>query len=310
VGELQIPFACVYGNNEFILWHKDSRIPELEDCDDWDLNVWGKWKETNTYLCWRAIDAWLPVASHQNTVDDKFNLSLHSGTRFGSVDVVPYDKDYSKYKFIAFLGWNTYEEKLSNKLYNYIENGGNLLISYCHFNKTDRCDLDFEYADDESVRKLLGFAEHKIVTLESDVIIDNENYKSEGNVKIVVPEYFDGEALCFDKDGNVIFYRRKIGKGYLYFCTFATYYGYYWSVDIMKKMLEKISYTMCSSYCDNDNIAYTERLLENGKRAFHFVNMSSASEEKQNFTLYVKEDGKVIEKSMDVGPCEIKEFIV
>ena len=42
-GRLQIPFACVYGNNEYILWQKDSRIPELEDGGDWDLYVWGKW---------------------------------------------------------------------------------------------------------------------------------------------------------------------------------------------------------------------------------------------------------------------------
>ena len=310
VGKLQVPFACVYGNNEFILWQKDSRIPELEDGGDWDLEVWGKWKETNTYLCWRAIDAWLPVAKNQNTIDDKFNLSLHSGTRFGSVDVIPYDKDYSKYKFIVFLGWNTYEEKLADKLYGYIENGGNVLISYCHFNKTDCFDKDFEYANDLAVQKLLGFTDKEIVDCKNNIIIDGKTYQNEGGVKIVIPKSIEAEPLCYDEKGNAIFYRRKIGKGYLYFCTFSTYYGYYWAVDVMKKMLEKISYGLCSSYCDNENIAYTERVLGNGQRAFHFINMSSSMEKRQNFTIHIKNGEDERQETLDIGLCEIKEFIV
>lgn len=309
-GELQIPFACVYGNNEFMLWQKDSRIAELEDSGDWDLNVWGKWKESNTYLCWRAIDAWLPVAANQNTVDDKFNLSLHSGTTFGSVDILPYEKDYSKYKFIVFLGWNTYEDSLSNRLYDYINNGGNVLISYCHFNKTDCFDKEFEYASDSSVQKLLGFSEKSIESCVAPIIIDGEVYQNDGGVKIVIPKNVECEPLCYDEQGNVILYRRKIGKGYLYFCTFANYYGTPWAVNVMKKMLKNISYTLCSSYCDNDNIAYTEHVLENGKRVFHFINMSSALDEKQSFTINVKQGEKFYSKSMDIGVCEIKELTV
>lgn len=307
-GELRVPFACVFGNNEFILWHKDSRIPELEDCGDWDLDIWGKWKETNTYLCWRAIDAWLPVAERQNTVDDKYNLSLHSGTRFGSVDVIPYEKDYSKYKLITFLGWNTYEPTLAGKLRSYIEDGGTVLMSYCHFNMTDHCDKPFEYACDESVNSLLGFSNSRLTELKSSVVIDGMEYGSDGRVKIVVPENLDGEPLCYDRDGNVILYRRKIGKGYLYLCTFATYYGYELSAAVMKRLLEKVSYTLCDSYCDNGNIAYTER-VENGRRVFHLMNMSSACDEPQSFTLHVKgENGETIGRSGEIGPCEIVEI--
>ena len=78
----------------------------------------------------------------------------------------------------------------------------------------------------------------------------------------------------------------------------------------MKKMLEKISYTICSSYCDNDNIAYTERVLENGRKVFHFMNMSSASEARQTFTLHVKDGEEVISKTLDIGVCEIKELTI
>ena len=75
----------------------------------------------------------------------------------------------------------------------------------------------------------------------------------------------------------------------------------------MKKMLDKISHKICTSYCDNDNIAYTERVLENGQKVFHFMNMSSGSEEHQTFTIHVKNGEEVISKTLDVGVCEIKE---
>jgi hypothetical protein len=243
-------------------------------------------------------------------VDDKFNLSLHSGTRFGSVDVIPYEKDYSPYKLVAFLGWNTYEEKLSRKLYDYIENGGNALISYCHFNKIDRPDMEFEYASDDGANALLGFESGKIAELSSDVIIDGKAYGGIENVKIVVPEGIDAEPICRDSSGNVIFYKRKIGKGYLYFCTFATYYGYYPAVEVMKAMLGKISEGLADSSCDNGNIAYTERLLPDGKRQFHFINMSSGSDDRQSFTISVNRGGHTEKHTMDIGVTEIKELIV
>ena len=78
----------------------------------------------------------------------------------------------------------------------------------------------------------------------------------------------------------------------------------------MKKMLEKISYGLCSSYCDNGNIAYTERVLPDGKRVFHCMNMSSGSKERQKFTIYRKEGEKILPVSADIGVCEIKEIVV
>ena len=78
----------------------------------------------------------------------------------------------------------------------------------------------------------------------------------------------------------------------------------------MKKMLEKISYGLCSSYCDNENIAYTERVLGNGQRAFHFINMSSSMEKRQNFTIHIKNGEDERQETLDIGLCEIKEFIV
>ena len=78
----------------------------------------------------------------------------------------------------------------------------------------------------------------------------------------------------------------------------------------MKKMLEKISRKLCTSFCDNENIAYTERLLPDGKRQFHFINMSTGSDERQSFTINVKSGDEIISRSMDIGTVEIKELVI
>ena len=76
----------------------------------------------------------------------------------------------------------------------------------------------------------------------------------------------------------------------------------------MKRMLEKISYGVADSYCDNENIAYTERVMPDGRRTFHFINMSTGSEERQSFTITVKDGGREISHTMDVGMLEVGEW--
>lgn len=312
VGKLQIPFAAVYGNNEYILWQKSSRIPELKDAKDWDLNVWGKWKDKCVYGCWRAVEAWLPVAENQNTVDDEFNLSLHSGTIFGSVDVTPYEGDYGRYKFIAFFGWNTYETGLKTKLYGYLSGGGTVLISYCHFNKTDNVNGEFSY-DNQAVKELTGLNFHQIVNDYGTVKIGDKSYNL-GGVKLFSARVAVGdnsvEPFIVSDSGNVIIYRKKTGRGTLYFCTFAEYYGdNEGATDIMKAAAKEISYTVCSSYIDNANVAYTERVTDGGERIFNFINMSSKSENEQSFTLTLFDGGKKIVKTLTVKTDEIKDYV-
>ena len=66
-GEIKTNLAVLYGNNEYFMWHYDDRMAELPENDDWDIALWGKWKDNRHHKCWRAIDAWLPLAKNQNS---------------------------------------------------------------------------------------------------------------------------------------------------------------------------------------------------------------------------------------------------
>ena len=118
------------------------------------------------------------------------------------------------------------------------------------------------------------------------------------------------EPFIVSDSGNVIFYRKKTGRGTLYFCTFAEYYGdNEGATDIMKAAAKEISYTVCSSYIDNANVAYTERVTDGGERIFNFINMSSKSENEQSFTLTLFDGGKKIVKTLTVKTDEIKDYV-
>ena len=61
----------------------DDRMAELPENDDWDITVWDKWKDNHHQKCWRAIDAWLPLAENQHSKKNIINLDLFSGTPYG-----------------------------------------------------------------------------------------------------------------------------------------------------------------------------------------------------------------------------------
>lgn len=213
---------------------------------------------------------------------------------------------------LPFFGWNTYENGLKNKLYAYLSGGGSVIISYCHFNKTDNAALKFAYADD-AVEELCGVKASGTATTYSAVELDGERFDL-GGVNLlsasVTASENSAEPYVTDVNGNVIFYRKNVGGGVLYFATFADYNGDNAEVvRLIKRVTEKISYGVCSSHIDNGNVAYTERVADNGDRIFGFMNMSSKSVNTQEFTLTVVDGGKKHIVPLSVDTDEIKEYI-
>ena len=154
-GNLLVDKAIVYGRNEFIMWKTNDRVAELKEPKDWDSNVWYKWN--NDYqVAWNASEAWLPASDKQNTYEHFTNKKLFAGTPYGNVDIVSVEKDLSKYKNLVFLGWNTMGDDLIEKLKDYVYNGGTLMISYAHFNYTDRNDLEMTFPESTKIKDFIG----------------------------------------------------------------------------------------------------------------------------------------------------------
>ena len=308
-GKLKTDLAIVYGNNEFFMWQTNERIAELGENDDWDLAMWGKWRDNRSQQYWRAAEEWLPYARNQNAVDDALNLRLFAGNPYGAVDVIPYESDYKKYKAIVFLGWNTYENELSEKLCEYVESGGVLFISYCHLNRTDRPDRKFEYANDERLEKLFGCRFGQIKDLCGNVsFADGETIEQKSALKIAECLLTGAEAIAADGEQSPVVIENRYGKGKVYFCTIADYTASDDAVAVLKRVMKKIAEEVSEIYCDNRNIALTERITEQG-REIKVLNLSCAESSPQAFNITVKSGDKTQTIEGKLAPCEMKTYV-
>ncbi|MFH1477389.1 MAG: hypothetical protein ABIH24_07865 [Verrucomicrobiota bacterium] len=133
IGNPEVPLAFVYGNLESMFWRPDDRIPELADSGNWDDTVWGKWPNTQYRWLWQATDAWLPPLDFEMFGKNESLTKMFCGSPYGQVDVISPYVDLSRYKAIAFLGWNTMDECIYRNLLAYVRGGGILFICGCHF---------------------------------------------------------------------------------------------------------------------------------------------------------------------------------
>jgi len=295
-GEIQTELAVIYGNNDFFMWDPDFLPADGISMSDpsyrnWTARMWGKWTNLDSQRCWKAIDAWLVPADNQNSRKNYINQELFTGTPYGRIDIIPYEKDYSAYKSIAFLGWNTYEGGLAEKLYKYVENGGTAYISYCHFNKTDRIDRPFNYANDE-LKLLLGNAPEKILS-------------SDNNLQIADLSGTGDEVFASDKSGNAVVIKKNIGKGTLYFGAFADYTPTAKRLAISKSVLSAIGENTATLKCLNTNISFVRRTAPDGKCIIDLLNVNTNSSISEPFVLKFK-NGKSIKGKLK--PCHIKKI--
>lgn len=221
-GKTTVPLAAVYGNLESMFWLPDDCIPELIDTKNWDDFVWGKWKDTLYRWVWKAVEAWLPPLEFENLGKNESLTKMFTGTPYGSVDVVSPYIDLTKYKAVAFLGWNTMDERIYQNLVDYVKNGGILFICGCHLDT--RVDL-----------------KGKIKIIKNGQVSDLIGTEITGPGEKV----FDRFRLCrlkkiTAKKIDEFLYENRIGKGKVYFFNFYDYPYDLRLVRIIKNILEKI----------------------------------------------------------------------
>lgn len=303
-GKLLADKAIVFGRNEFMMWLPNDRMGELEE-KSWDQPVWGKWD--NSYQkCWQAIKSWLPFSEKQSAAVTPLNTHLFSGTPYGNVDVVYADKELSRYKTIAFLGWNTMNPELFGKLKSYVENGGTLVISYCHFNTVDRNDCQFEFLDNQIIEEFTGVktgAEY----FPSTRVNFNDEYaylipESE-SVNCVKCIPVTAEIICCDKFNNGLIFKNNYGKGKVYFAAFKEYPVRDWAIETISHLLEIVG-NEGDFICDNKNISFTVRELDKNRFLVSVLNMNCIPGNREFFNLKVFD--KVISDVIRV--TEIKNY--
>ncbi|MBO5068450.1 MAG: beta-galactosidase trimerization domain-containing protein [Clostridia bacterium] len=301
VGKLKVNKAFVYGNNEFFMWKLNDRIAELKE-KDWDSNVWGKW-DNSYHIAWNATEAWLPTSDKQNVYESPLNKKLFSGTPYGNVDIVGANKDFSKYSSLALLGWNTMDDQMLSRLKDYVYNGGTLMISYVHFNYTDRIDLPFVFPIASELKDFIGL-DITGENITNGQVKFNDQSVELSNVSVVTGNVTTATVLATDDNETGIVYKNAYGKGNVYFIAFNEYISKESDIEVYKKVLDIIGKNG-DEYCDNPNISYTVRETDD-KYIIDVLNMNCLENAVEKFNISYK--GQTVSGKIEVG--QIKKFIL
>ncbi len=302
-GKLIVDKAIIYGRNEFFMWKLNDRIAELKE-KDWDSNVWGKWD--NSYqIAWNASEAWLPESDKQNIFESPLNKNLFSGTPYGNVDVISAEKDFSSYSQIAFLGWNTMDDKLVEKLEDYVYNGGTLMISYAQFNYTDRNDKEKVFPKSEKISEFIGIDICDCTEIGKKVKFnDQSEFEFEENLELVIGNLCGAKPICIDESEKGVVYENTYGKGKVYFVAFKDYIEKENDVKILSFLLELIG-KQGEIKCDNNNISFTVR-ENDGEYIISVLNMNCIENSIEEFNIQFKD--LTISGTVAVG--EIRDYLI
>ena len=140
----------------------------------WNPRAWGQygdcWENTGEENSWELADEFFRRTDPFCRTDTG-NISVSGNPPCGNYDIVPADiapELLQKYPVLILLGPNRMDDRLYDKLCNYVRNGGHLLISLAHCNVTDERDGEPELYRNGDLRELCGFKVSAI--LPADVI--------------------------------------------------------------------------------------------------------------------------------------------
>ena len=155
-GRPDVPLAFIYGNNESLFWRHDDRIAEMVDTGNWDTLAWGKYSCCEYRQMWKITEAWLPGLDFDDVGKDESLTRMFTGSPYGSVDVVLPDGDLSRYRAVAFTGWNTMTTAIYHNLLDYVRGGGTLFLCGAHCDTRTDPEKDVSLFNGGRLRELIG----------------------------------------------------------------------------------------------------------------------------------------------------------
>lgn len=126
-------------------------------------SVWNQfgreeWGHGDAEYSWRLLDE----IGTKRTWDEVMNYGDNDTSAlpaYGMYDIVPIEADaekLSRYEYLIFLGWNSMTEENADKLVEYVENGGKLLMSAAHLNTATARNGEYVPISEEKIKKLFG----------------------------------------------------------------------------------------------------------------------------------------------------------
>jgi hypothetical protein len=166
-------------------------------------------------------------------------------------------------------------------------------------------DRPFVYAKDKAFEKLFGCQFGGLIEAQGEIVFDNGESVSIAKQNIVQCKTVQAKAIAKDENGNAVVLENQVGKGKVYFSAIAEYTGDNGVVKLMQTVMDTMGKESAEIYCDNKNIAFTQRVLEDGTSVLNLLNMSCSQTKKIDFSILIKKGKEWKKLNKTLSPCEI-----
>ena len=200
-GEFYAPMAVLHGRADG--WHAFG-----------NHQPWG-WigvKNSDAEKSWDLLKVFYPLSKPGDALyihgcDTDHPVGYHTGTPMGNVDALPVEADeklLSKYKALAFMGYNYAEKADFDRLMNYVSGGGTLLMTRAHLTSTT--------CQDDIAAGQLDFAENPMSFScgAPEFACSTVNGQC---VRVCVNAVEPDEIIARTDDNKLLIARYNVGKG-------------------------------------------------------------------------------------------------
>ncbi len=190
---------------------------------------------------------------------------FYSGTPHGNVDIVPIESpDFSRYRLVAFVGYNKALTEDMDKFENHVKNGGTLIMGWPQLSvTTNRKDV---------VSHTHEYVNHPLVPVKTPVFVED----TFGGEKVSVSENVpDGNVLVYTDNRRALVVEYKKGNGSFIFINAREYAGEgavdkAWRLALDKAVPECLEEEKIRAR-GNENVQFTVFENENGSRNVYFI---------------------------------------
>ena len=227
-GKMRVPVGFLHGQYDgWTCWTRS--------------HVWGQegeeWDFADPEKSWDLLRVFFPrsvLAPIYKTPCPHEPMGFFSGTPYGPADIVPTEAQIStlaNYSALIFLGWNTADADQIERLRQYVEVGGHLILALPH--------LSTEVRRNQPPQPLAGPRVHQLLGLEirglkqssgkwtAQNVADNDwvAVHQGGNVQLGDVALEGATARITDEAGTPVILENKVGKGQVTFVNVAAYPG-------------------------------------------------------------------------------------
>ena len=284
-GKYYIPFAFVHGRYDGTIGFGHSifgfhGFPEGEDEKSW----------ADMFKIFYPLSSAGDVIYKNNCISER--IGMFSGNPLGNVDTISLDAPcnvLNDYKTVCFVSYNCAEQTDMDKLYDYIQNGGTVILSWPHLSvTTNRSDIDahkFEIID------------HKIVDALTDGRPEFEPDSVGIKNKIEACTNLSDKCRVLEKtdSGKPLAVEAPIGNGKIILVNAKAYPHNEAVIALYKDIVSNIANSYienenCWIYCDSD-VQYAVYKRDNGITDIYVlaIDWFNSPDTLRKFTLRVAE---------------------